>query len=179
MFPGAALKSPDLSWVDDFWRKAGPFIFWREEDGILILPPNRVYKLNKTAITLLELLKRGYKAVDIDFPGKEALCDTEYFFGDLAALYRGENPVNGTVGKELFSFSFSKLPILGEIAITYRCNNACQFCYAACGDALSQTCMNHPEKTTADYKKIIDAFADDAKIPFFFYRRRTDIAAGS
>lgn len=168
-FRGAALKSPDLSWVDDFWRKAGPFIFWREEDGILILPPNRVYKLNKTAITLLELLKRGYKAVDIDFPGKEALCDTEYFFGDLAALYRGENPVNGTVGKELFSFSFSKLPILGEIAITYRCNNACQFCYAACGDALSQTCMNHPEKTTADYKKIIDAFADDAKIPFFSF----------
>lgn len=163
------MKTPELSWIDDFWHKAGAYIFWRADDGILILPPNRVYKLNSTAISMLEVLRRGHKAADFALPSKDALRDTENFFGDLAALYRGDAPINGSVGRELFSFSFSKLPILGEIAITYRCNNACQFCYAACGDALSATCLNHPEKTTADYKKIIDIFADEAKIPFFSF----------
>ena len=29
--------------------------------------------------------------------------------------------------------SFTRFPVLSEIAITYRCNLACSFCYAGCG----------------------------------------------
>ena len=29
--------------------------------------------------------------------------------------------------------SFTRYPVLSEIAVTYRCNLACTFCYAGCG----------------------------------------------
>ncbi len=167
--------APDLSWVDDFWARAGEHIFCRTDDGVLILPPNRVYKLNPTGASLIEYLKRGGSMRALRLPSEEAARDTALFFGDLAALYRGDQPVNGTVGAELYSFSFTRLPVLGEIALTYRCNNACRFCYAGCGagtvrdlkTASPQT--TRPERTTADYKRVIDIFADDAKIPFFSF----------
>ena len=32
-----------------------------------------------------------------------------------------------------FESAFNSLPVLSEIAVTYRCNLRCRFCYAACG----------------------------------------------
>jgi radical SAM protein with 4Fe4S-binding SPASM domain len=164
----------DFSWVDDFWAQAGEHIFSREEDGVLILPPNRVYKVNPTAASLIAYLKRGGSMRMLRLPSEKAARDTALFFGDVAALYRGETPVNGTVASEQFSFSFTRLPVLGEIALTYRCNNACRFCYAGCGGqsgrpASAGSVSNHPERSTADYRRVIDIFADEAKIPFFSF----------
>lgn len=178
----------DLSWVDDFWAQAGEHIFSREEDGVLILPPNRVYKVNATAARLIAYLRRGGSMRILTLPSAQAVRDTALFFGDLAALYRGETPVNGTVSSELFSFSFTRLPVLGEIALTYRCNNACRFCYAGCNLAdghlsdagpsaqssvsvcsAAAPLSRHPERSTEDYRRIIDIFADEAKIPFFSF----------
>ncbi len=193
MPPSADL--PDLSWVDDFWAHAGNHIFSREEDDVLILPPNRVYKVNATAARLIAYLRRGGSMRILTLPSAQAVRDTARFFGDLAALYRGEAPVNGTVSSEPFSFSFTRLPVLGEIALTYRCNNACRFCYAGCNlaenrlpDAESSAqwfasvssaapadlsvvapLSRHPERSTDDYRRIIDIFADEAKIPFFSF----------
>lgn len=178
--------APDLAWVDEFWARAGEHIFCRADDGVLILPPNRVYKLNPTGASLIEFLKRGGSMRNLRLPSREAARDTALFFGDLAALYRGDQPVNGTVGAELYSFSFTRLPVLGEIALTYRCNNACRFCYAGCGaetgagatTAPAETArdlgtaspqITRPERSTADYRRVIDIFADEAKIPFFSF----------
>lgn len=180
---------PDLSWIDSFWAKAGSYIFCREEDGVLILPPNRVYKVNRSAAALVAFLARGGSIHAVRLPSRDAAEDTARFFGDLAALYRGEQPVNGTVSQEQYSFSFTRLPILGEIALTYRCNNACRFCYAGCGaphgrasasrkekahpesatPELSNTASSHPELDTRAFMRIIDIFADEARIPFFSF----------
>ena len=161
----------DLAWIDDFWSKAGEHIFCREDDGALILPPNRVYKVNATAASLIAYLKRGGKVAKLKLPSAEAQRDTALFFGDLASLYRGDEPVNGTVSAETYSFSFTRLPVLGEIALTYRCNNACRFCYAGCGltKSLTPFLTRRPARPTADYKHIIDIFADEAQIPFFSF----------
>ena len=32
----------------------------------------------------------------------------------------------------LLELDFSPLPVLSEVAVTYRCNAACVFCYAGC-----------------------------------------------
>lgn len=176
----ASSRAPDLSWIDEFWTSAGEHIFCRAEDGVLILPPNRVYKVNPTGAALISHLKRRGSMRALRFPTEEAASDTALFFGDLAALYRGDQPTNNMVDTEQYSFSFTRLPVLGEIALTYRCNNACRFCYAGCGAepspsgavTHSETAapqLSRPERSTDDYKRIIDIFADEAKIPFFSF----------
>ena len=158
-------SAPDLAWIDDFWSKAGEHIFCREDDGALILPPNRVYKVNATAASLIAYLKRDGKVAKLKLPSAEAQRDTALFFGDLAALYRGDEPANGTVSAETYSFSFTRLPVLGEIALTYRCNNACRFCYTGCGEKFKK----RGQTPDLNFKHIIDIFADEAQIPFFSF----------
>ncbi len=163
------LAEEELGWVDDFWKRAGEHIFARTEDGVLILPPNRVYRINETAAALVDYLKRGGSMARLQFPSAQAKRDTALFFGDVAALYRLDEPINGTVERVSYDFSFTQLPVLGELALTYRCNNACRFCYAACGDRGYQAAARRPERRTEEYKRIIDIFADQAKIPFFSF----------
>jgi len=185
----------DLAWVDEFWSKAGTHVFAREEDGVLILPPNRVYKANSTAASLVAYLKKGGKASKLTLPGKAARDDVASFFGDLAALYRGDEPKNGTVSSAPYDFAFTRLPVLAELAVTYRCNNACRFCYAGCNAGCVTGCgdgcgdgsgpgnrpgstlqspaddaaARRPELSTAKLKHIIDIFAREARVPFFSF----------
>ncbi len=158
----------DLRWVDDFWRRAGPHIFARTEDGTLILPPNRVYKVNESGARLVDYLRSGGRFGKGAWADAEKKGDIAAFFGDLAALYRDEAPMNGTVSEIAYGFGFTKLPILAELAVSYRCNNACRFCYAGCGGT-AEACRRHPEQTTEVLKTIIDIFADQAKVPFFSF----------
>lgn len=165
--------SPDLAWIDDFWAKAGKRIFAREEDGVLILPPNRVYKANSTAAALVSYLKRGGRATSLKLPSADARRDTASFFGDLAALYRGDEPQNGTVASVSYDFSFTRLPVLAELAVTYRCNNACRFCYAKCDEkGLSGALLaaeRRPELTTKEFERILKVFSREARVPFFSF----------
>ncbi len=170
-FTSRAPAASSLAWIDEFWSRAGTYIFCRALDQVLILPPNRVYRTNETGIRLLTLLKQGCSIQDIDFPSDRAREDTARFFGDLVALYRGERPVNGTLATQTYDFAFTRLPVLAELALTYRCNNACRFCYAGCGSpgGTSPAEAQHPEQDTTHYKRIIDIFADEAQVPFFSF----------
>jgi radical SAM protein with 4Fe4S-binding SPASM domain len=53
------------------------------------------------------------------------------------------------------------LPVLSEIALTYRCQNKCLFCYAESPNRGERVA----EMTTAEVKKIIDRIFDDAHCP--------------
>ena len=182
------IHTSDLSWIDEFWEQAGPYIFSREEDGILILPPNRVYKINSSAAALVRYFREGGKAVSL-FSGKknkqpplQQLYTVEIFFKTLAELYKGE--ASGGLEIVPYTFDFSRLPILGEIALTGRCNNSCLFCYAGCGpdsgncgsksgECSPPSIVGEPagkmDIATEDWKKIIRIFRDEAKIPFFSF----------
>ncbi|MDR2048347.1 MAG: radical SAM protein [Treponema sp.] len=193
-------ESP-LVWVDDFWKQAGRYIFCREDDGVLILPPNRVYKINKTGAALVSFLKNGGKAANLAMAepaatecaasartakrgtaesageGTSRLVLIEDFFRTLAGVYGGDDP-SGNVKQVPFDFGYTRLPVLGEIAVTYRCNNRCLFCYAGCNagseqrgtaaGAVSAGRVN-AELSTAEWKRIITIFKDEAKIPFFSF----------
>ncbi|HET6485837.1 MAG TPA: radical SAM protein [Spirochaetia bacterium] len=179
--PRAALRS--LAWIDEFFRKARGHIYAREEDGVVILPPNQVYKANATGISILRHFLRGGRVRGI--PGIEEADrarDVAGFVSDLRSRYLGEPaPAGDTVP---YDFQYTTLPILGEIAVTYRCNNACLFCYAGCG---AGSCAPPPgstarspaatpselaggrEMSLSECRRIIRLFKEEAKIPFFSF----------
>jgi radical SAM protein with 4Fe4S-binding SPASM domain len=186
-----------LGWIDDFFREAKSHIFAREEDGVVILPPNQVYKANPTGIAIVRHMCDGGKAASIPGIGQEERTrQVADFVADLRALYLGQPAASGRAPYESvpYTFQYTKLPILGEIAVTYRCNNACVFCYAECGTqepgcgtrepgcgAQEPGCGIAPRAATprevsggremslAEIEQIIRVFKEEARIPFFSF----------
>ena len=156
---------PDLSWVPGFWASVRDYVCVREEDEVLILPPNMVYKTNRTGIGILRWLDSGQPISAIPGMDVSRLNELASFLGDIRDLCAGKAVPAATVP---YDFDFSRLPILGELAVTYRCNNACRFCYAGCGSG--STCGPGGacgELGLSELKRIVDIFKDKAKIPFF------------
>jgi radical SAM protein with 4Fe4S-binding SPASM domain len=186
---GTGSSAIDISWIDGFFREAGEHIFAREEDGVVILPPNQVYRANETGIAIVRHMLRGGKARDIPGMGEEErVQQVAGFVSDLRALYLGDAAETATmrppIEKIPYTFDYTRLPILGEIAVTWRCNNSCVFCYAGCGTH-EEGCGTHEEgcggtpravsggdgreMTLREIKRIIRVFKDEAKIPFFSF----------
>jgi radical SAM protein with 4Fe4S-binding SPASM domain len=166
---GSALKRAELAWVDTFFEQSKDHMFIREDDNVLILPPNRVYKLIESGLGLLLYLFSGKKIINLDIitDGRRAE-DVHNFFCDLRCFYTGcpELPdKRRAVERVSYDFDFTRLPVLGEIAVTYRCNNSCLFCYAGCGNDHEK----NEEMSLKEIKYIITLFRTRAKIPFFSF----------
>lgn len=176
-----------LGWIAPFWRKVRSRLLLRPEDDVLILPPNRVYKLNPTAKALVLFLEAGGRLAD--FPGldERKARETDSFFRSLEAALSGRKPDADRVA---YDFSFTRLPVLAELAVTYRCNNRCRFCYAGCsagagcrspgaevdaGSAAPAGRTAAPGRTEVedlparDLERILRIFKEEAKVPFFSF----------
>ena len=153
-----------LAWIDDLWSRSGEYIVLRDEDDVLILPPNRVYHVNKTASRIIHWLKDGKKI--LDFPGlnEERSLQIDAFFRNVAQALANK-PHEAT--RIPYTFDYTKLPVLGEIAVTYRCNNRCRFCYAGCDGACGR--LDSADSPKQDIMRVIDIFKNEAKIPFFSF----------
>lgn len=179
----------DLTWARSFWRSLSPYAYARAEDCAVILPPNLVYKTNATGVALLDFVGKGGRFEDIPGFDEAKARDIEDFFLALKAVYEGrpgaskpaesltEMPSAAGVpapgrgrGPErvAYDFDFTRLPVLGEIAVTYRCNNRCRFCYAGCGGEAKATSAEGELEPTG-LKRIVDIFKHEAKIPFFSF----------
>ncbi len=168
----------DLAWVDGFFHRVRSHVFVRPEDGVLILPPNQVYRLNEGGLRILGHVLSGKPIAR--FPGiadGERARDVRDFCADLRDFYQGDSAgldARASVERIPYTFDFTRLPILGEIAVTYACNNACRFCYAGCGTrgcgpgAATATAAAAP-MSLAEAKRVIDIFRRDAQIPFFSF----------
>ncbi|MBN2444236.1 MAG: radical SAM protein [Spirochaetales bacterium] len=163
------MKRKELVWVDSFFRKSKDYFFVREEDKVIILPPNRVYKLNETGYSLVKYLYSGKSITQCEvITDGERTRDVHDFFCDLRGFFNGcpELPDKRRAVKRIpFGFDFTTLPVLGEIAITYKCNNRCLFCYADCGNGPD----TRNEMSLKEIKYIIKVFREKAKIPFFSF----------
>jgi radical SAM protein with 4Fe4S-binding SPASM domain len=148
------------------------YIYIRPEDGLFILRPNRVHHLNKTAVAMLNKLYDNGGAPDVALTiheiAAEYQVDEDRVRGDLyqllttvAALLNG-NVCGAPLLKETtFGTHKRDLPVLSEIALTYRCQNKCVFCYAESpvrGERVA-------EMSTSEVKKIIDRIFDEAHCP--------------
>jgi radical SAM protein with 4Fe4S-binding SPASM domain len=173
---GVAIR--DLAWVDGFFKEVRGHVFVRAEDGILILPPNQVFRVNEGGRRILGHLLSGRPIAKL--PGLadgERARQVQEFCADFRDFYQGDaSALDERASVELlpYTFDFTRLPILGEIAVTYACNNACRFCYAGCGTA-ARGCgpgdglPGTPDMTLAEAKRVIDVFERDAQIPFFSF----------
>jgi radical SAM protein with 4Fe4S-binding SPASM domain len=171
-----------LARLESVWRDISPWLLLRQEDSVLILPPNRVYKLGGSGADILAFLSKGGRLANIPGLDEARLADLELFFSELEAASAGKAVELASVP---YDFSFTRLPVLGELALTYRCNEACLFCYAGCGadeggradeaPGAEGLCRSGPpspdrdELSTAEAKRVIDIFKREAKIPFFSF----------
>ncbi len=162
----------DITWVDDFVKSISEYVYVRERDSLLILLPNQAYKLNATALAILKRTMAGTPINDVLESKSAGLSDDEQvvedvhnFFCDLRSLVMGcmgEGEGRKAVENVPFERPHNLLPVLSEVALTYRCNLSCKFCYAGC------TCSKKTgasEMSTDEVKRVLDVIRYDAEVP--------------
>ncbi|MFW9845813.1 MAG: PqqD family peptide modification chaperone [Candidatus Thorarchaeota archaeon] len=159
----------DLAWVPRFMEEVKDFFFVRPEDNLLILRPNKVMHLNDTGTKMLNMLLDGWVPEEVanHFVATQAaekqqvLNDLAAFVDDLRNMVMGNQNIYSYKTAKIVPFGEGdiKYPVLSEIALTYRCNNKCQFCYAF------SPYRETNEMTTEEVKRVIDIIVDDAHVP--------------
>lgn len=153
----------DLSWIDEFVQKVKPYIYVRERDRLLILIPNQAYRLNDSGVAMLQYLLDGHSVADllVQISGDDQKrVQIHHFFCDLRAAVCGclqEHEQRKAVTFYEFNGDFNEYPVLSEIAVTYRCNLACTFCYV--GE------RGYGELSTSDIKKVLYKIFHEAQVP--------------
>lgn len=159
-----------FDWVDPYFSHVRTLFEVREADHLLIVLPNRAVKLNPTGLNVLRHLKQGGSIHDILRPLSERddrKKELQFFLCDFRSLLNGclgEGWNRKAVETVPATGSFNSLPVLSELALTYRCNLQCQFCYAACG---CHGCNSHDpyEMSTRQALRILRIIRQQAKVP--------------
>lgn len=173
-------------------------IFLRECDRLLILRPNRMYFVNGTALYILNLLYSpkyhsseggdGEKNFRVDVGSIASECAAKYkteknivlsdvqkLLQTLASLLASQNATPyvdryPTPQLKMTEFRSHELyyPVLSEIALTYRCQLKCSFCYAGIGSCKNPRLGRNKLKneiSVDEIKKTIDIICDVAHCP--------------
>jgi radical SAM protein with 4Fe4S-binding SPASM domain len=160
----------ELSWVDTFIENVRPYIFVRREDNLLIKRPNQAQKVNaQGAAVLKELLDGKPIGALLDTIGRDPqkVRDIALFLFDVKRWLEGNlNEMNRTTATEVetFHMRLSEWPVLSEIALTYRCNLKCTFCYAGCNCTTNPT-GDGREMTAKEIRSVLEKVFLDAKVP--------------
>jgi len=155
-----------LDWVDGFVLDIKPHVFLREADDLLIILPNQSYRLNPAGKKILSRLLDGENLTEIigcTEPPPKIREDLFRFFCGIAAMVKGclgEGRGRPEVESIPYRRPYHKFPILSEIAITYRCNLSCKFCYASVNRSSSGT-----ELGVDDLALILTKIKGDAQVP--------------
>ena len=153
----------DLRWIDEFVQRIKPYVYVRELDRLLILIPNQAYRLNGSGVRILDYLLHGHSIDELlRQTGGDAdrRRDIHYFFCDLRAIVSGclrEQDNREAIDYYEFNGEFNEYPVLSEIAVTYRCNLQCDFCYV--GE------KEYGELGTKEMKHILQRIFHEAKVP--------------
>jgi radical SAM protein with 4Fe4S-binding SPASM domain len=159
-----------VDWIDGYVSRIKPYVRVREADSLLIKIPNQTHKLNPQGLKLLKFLMDGGNAVSVveKYPPEQrekVSLDMYYFFRDLMAILKGcysEREERKAVEIKEFALGHNTLPVLSEIAVTYRCNLACRFCYAGCGCRKDE---EHTDIPAEKLKDILTIIKEEAEVP--------------
>ena len=163
-----ALRPDAFDWVDDYMAHIRPHFDVREDDGLLIVLPNRAVKLNRSGLAILRFLKGGGSIQEVLVnigPDGQRRRELHDFFCDFRSHFNGclgEGHGRRAVRTEPFTEPFNTLPVLSEVAVTYRCNLRCAFCYAACGCRRSE---GQSEMSTRQIVRVLKIIRRKAKVP--------------
>jgi radical SAM protein with 4Fe4S-binding SPASM domain len=159
-----------LAWAD-FVANTRDYVFIRPEDRLLILRPNKIHHLSRTATEMLAVLYAQEPpniapvvretAARYGVPEDRVAADLERLLQSLSLVLQDREGAAPAVRRTPFGSHVRELPVLSEIALTYRCQNRCTFCYASAPDRGRQV----PEMTTAQVRRVLDAIVDDAREP--------------
>lgn len=165
-------SSVKLDWVDNFVKRIRPYVHVRLTDRVLIRLPNQAFKLNRTGAHVLHHIIQGGSIKDILHarPQDEALpSQLHSFFMDLSRTldsalcdaYR-----SASLERVTFDLGYIALPVLSEVALTWRCNIKCRFCYASCtcvGESIEEP--GRTELSADDVRRVLDIIRHDAEVP--------------
>jgi len=160
----------DLSWVAEWIDNVRDYVHVREEDRLFIQRPNKAFKLSAEGVTTMRRLLAGESidAILAPFAGHPtAARDVERFLLDLRKLLKegiDDTYESPAVTKVPFTMQFSRLPVLSEVAVTYRCNAKCTFCYAGCNCTVNPVGSDR-EMTLDEVKTVLDRIVREAKVP--------------
>ena len=165
------MSTPLQEFAAEFVTSTRDYIFIRPEDRLLILRPNKIHHLNRTATEMLSALY-AQKRPDADavvqetatrygMPADQVGADLDRLLRSLSLVLQDREGAAPALRRTAFGSHSRDLPVLSEIALTYRCQNRCTFCYASAPDRGQQI----PEMTTDEVQGILDAIVDDARVP--------------
>ena len=164
----------DLAWIDEFAARVRGYVRVREEDGVLIKVPTEVHRLSTSGARMLARCLDGETAAEVatslGADGRpERIRQVHAFFCDVRDLLSGEmgdGRRRRAVRVRRFRGSFTDYPVLSEVALTYRCNLACSFCYAGCGTPeAAPKSGGGREMDTAEAIRVLEILAEDARVP--------------
>jgi radical SAM protein with 4Fe4S-binding SPASM domain len=170
---GAAADRPDaFDWVDEYFAHVRAHIEVRPADALLIVLPNQAYKLNPTGLAILKAMKQGAPIAQVlahvgEDRGRRRevfhfLCDFRSLMTGCLGEGRGRKAVSSAPHTEPFNL----LPVLSELAVTYRCNLRCRFCYAACGcQGPSAPAGRGTEMSARQCMGVLEVIRRDAQVP--------------
>lgn len=160
----------EFGWVDEYIANVRPYLFVRLEDSLLIKRPNNAVKLNETGARILHFLLQGgsIRAVlDSIKEDAQKLSELQSFLHAVKSQSDGGiDPDWQVPGVEVvpFEMKFSEYPVLSEIALTYRCNLRCEFCYAGC-NYQAHPVAEGEELTAEEVRRVLDSLFNEAKVP--------------
>lgn len=156
--------------IGSFIEQTREVVYLRDVDRLLIIRPNKIQHLNESAFEMLDLLytrRRPPQEIIDDLSGRYGM-PAQDLMHDLTALLKSiraimEEDYAGAPLVDTIAFDPEsvKFPVLSEIALTYRCQNRCDFCYASSpyrGRA-------DDEMTTDEVKAVIDKIHRNAHVP--------------
>ena len=165
-------SSIQLDWVDNFVDRIRPYVHVRLTDRVLIRLPNQAFKLNKTGARVLHHIINGGSIKDIlkaRVSDSELPAQLQSFFIDLSRMLDSaicDAYQSPSLERVSFDLGYIELPVLSEVALTWRCNVKCLFCYAAC-KCISETDEESglEELSTDDVKSVLDIIRHKAEVP--------------
>lgn len=158
-----------IEWIDAYVARLRGFVVVREEDSLLIKVPNEAHKLNPSGVRILKRLFGGERVTELwqSYGGtSEVRRDLYHFFTGLKQVLQGcldENCLPDAVVSKPFTLGFNTLPVLSEVALTYRCNLRCRFCYAGC--SCTRRSDVEGEMSFHDVCRVLRAIRDEAQVP--------------
>ena len=159
-----------LTSVTSFIESTREVVYLRDVDKILIIRPNKLQHLNDTAYTMLHALyhegtspEEMLRTVSHHYNVAETVLqhDLMKLITTIDAVMKDEYGRAERIEMIPFDPDSIKFPILSEIALTYRCQNRCDFCYASSpyrGDISK-------EMTTDEVKTVIRKIKEEAHVP--------------
>jgi hypothetical protein len=131
------------AWAE-FIARTQDYVFIRPEDRLLILRPNKIHHLNRTATDMLAALYAQAApdpvavvrdtAARYAVPEEQVASDLERLLRSLSLILQDREGAAPAIRRTPFGSHMRELPVLSEIALTYLCQNRCTFCYASAPD---------------------------------------------